>query len=374
MRCVMSDTPGLTFLRIARYNLGMGRSSAKKGARALKNKRPGSQRKKATRRKATEPNAESCIHCERVLAANDRALFVEEEVGRIFCSETCIADYFAPEIEKLEKEYFRLTAPEDLNAKEREDLAHLRWVTLQEPDEVWRQKTLKGDVRYTLIAEFEPGNKRIWCVCICLLLRGEPSFLFLAFPTRNEAMVDHYRRGERVEWQTKPAGESETSEGAASEDEASAIDAEPKMVPSDGLADDWTADETLRAQLLQGRSQSDIPILEYPEYQSCMEETLEHPDEVWGYDLPRAAGEKESRFYHFIRRYSESGKKPYWYIIVARELDEEEQIEILDAFPSNDGEFVAQFKQGKLEYGKDRPDAAHEVSADDNTGGTRVIH
>ncbi|MEO7161335.1 MAG: hypothetical protein ABI041_00300, partial [Bdellovibrionia bacterium] len=50
---------------------------------------------------------ELCENCSKDLSRTERALFVEEEVGRIFCSESCIAAFFTPDITRLEKEYFR---------------------------------------------------------------------------------------------------------------------------------------------------------------------------------------------------------------------------------------------------------------------------
>src|SRR5947209_5507412 len=44
---------------------------------------------------------ELCTHCSKDLSREDRALFVEEEIGRVFCSEDCIAAFFAPEVERL---------------------------------------------------------------------------------------------------------------------------------------------------------------------------------------------------------------------------------------------------------------------------------
>lgn len=338
----------------------MKRGSTKKGPerrRKARSPRGSKSASSSVPRKEPAENTrpeELCSHCSKGLESADRALFVEEEVGRVFCSEDCITGYFAPEIERLEKEYFRRLSPGDLSASERDNLAHLRWITLQEPDEVWREKTLSGDYRYTLISEFEPGSKKVWSICICLFLRGEPSFLYLAFPTRNAAMVNQYRRGEQIEWapqgaiQGKPRGLG-GAEMAPSEPEA----AEPL---SDRLADAWTEDETYRAQMSQERSRDDIPAEDYGLYQGCIEETLETPDEVWSL---RAGGEDSPKLYHFIRHYPEE-KPGVWYVIVARELEsqenasgeEEDQIEILDAFPTRDSQLVNRYRTGEQEIGE----------------------
>ncbi|MFL5813211.1 MAG: PBECR2 nuclease fold domain-containing protein [Bdellovibrionia bacterium] len=298
------------------------------------------------RSQRAEVNPDACYHCARGLSGDqERALFVEEEVGRIFCSESCIAAYFTPEIERLEKEFFRRLTPSDLSPEERENLAHLRWITLQEPDEVWREKTLTGDYRYTLISEFKPGAKKIWSICICLFLRGEPSFLYLAFPTKNAAMANQYRRGEQVEW-VRPAQSSAPVNGVDSEgQEGDSQSGEEKL---DRLADSWTEDETVLAQLNKGRSKDDIPPADYGHYQACLEETLEAPDEVWSHE---SQGEEPTKLYHFIKHYPDE-KPGVWFVIVARETDEEEQIEIIDAFPTRDSQLVEHYRRGEQEVGQ----------------------
>jgi hypothetical protein len=353
----------LTPCQTDRYNLIMSKPLSKKGAERRKKARgPARVAKKSPKREKTETvsrarrqelnqQGENCQFCSKNLHHEEKALFVEEEVGRIFCSEDCIASFFSPEVERLEKEYLRFVSNGDLTGDEREKLAHLRWITLQEPDEVWRQKTLSGDYRFTLISEFQPANRPIWCVCVCLFLRGEPSFLYIAFPTKNTAMVNHYRRGERVEW-VKPSAEGEISETKAVSPTAAASGQGQGPIMMDGLADAWTEEETLRAQMSQHRRTDDIPEREYELYQTCLEETLETPDEVWS--LLTGESADEVRLYHFIRHYADEAPG-VWYVIVARETEDDEQIEILDAFPTRDRTLVDRYRQGEQELGNPEP-------------------
>lgn len=331
---------------------------------------------------------DACYHCAKSLRGDERALFVEEEIGRVFCSEQCITSYFAPEIERLEKNYLRKVSSGDLSAEERESLAHLRWITLQEADEVWREKTLTGDFRYTLISEFQPGSKRVWCVCICLFLRGEPSFLYIAFTTRSGAMVAAYRRGERMQWEKKsettaPAKRRPKALGGGARADAmrdneedaqemqDARDAEQDAMNTSGeeegapdlgdrLAGAWTEDETFLAQVNMERRADDIPPSEFELFQACLEETLEVPDEVWSVEMSDPEG---VRLYHFIREYG-TERPGHWYVIVARETENEEQIEILDAFPTRDANLVDRYRRGTQEVGE---------STDHRTS-SRVVH
>jgi hypothetical protein len=280
------------------------------------------------------------------LSRDSRALLVEEDVGRVFCGEECIAKYFAPEIERLEREYFRVLSRDDLSGEQREKLAHLRWVTLEEPDELWREKTLSGDYRYTLISEFEPGDETVWCICICLFLRGEPSFLYIAFPTRSAALVDHYRRGERMEW-------SKEAKTLSQADKAPTVVAQE--VRTDGIAESWASEAAHRLS-------DDVPLKEFERLQGkCMDPTLEAPDEVWMSPPPDEGGQ---RVFHFIKRFSNLDGG-IWYVIKGREtgeavapedlpegMDDGSQIEILEAFPTRDAGMVARYRQGVQEVGE----------------------
>ena len=357
----------------------MKRASSKKGVdknlKTLRTLRPGQQEKNESTRKkvaSTEDSVkesdqceEHCVCCEKNLSKSDRALFVEEENSRVFCSEACITNFFTPEINRLEKEYLKHVKPDDLSGQQREKYNHLRWVTLQDPDEVWCVKTSEGDDRYTLISEFKPGVKSVWCICICLFLRGEPSFLYLAFPTRNAALVDRYRKGTR-EKQTKEmrAAHEHTQEGDKMNHDDSSLDTrgsdenasesellntgEENTAQSDGLADAWTETETARARLMQkGQKIEDIAPEDFGFYQSCMNETLETPDEVWS---NRESPDKRFKVFHFIRFYNDE-KPGVWFIVIARETEDAEEIELMDAFPTRDPELVECYRRGMQEVG-----------------------
>lgn len=304
-----------------------------------------------------------CLNCSQDLSAeNSRVLFVEEEVGRVFCKEACIAEYFSPEIQRLEKDYFKRLSSSDLSDQDRKTLADLRWTTLEKPEEIWREKTLSGDLRFTLIREYKRKNKQVWSVCICLFLRGEPSFLYLAFPTCNSSMVTCYRRGERVQHVVSSAETDERKKitqlplkesrqikpeemmPEAPSTELEDIQLEPAF--GDGLASNWTEEETLRAQLIQERQEDDIPGADYPLYQACVNETLETPDEVWSLQMTDAS----ERLFHFIRFY-EAEDPPIWYVVVAKETEDEEGMMILDTFPTRDSNLVELYRKGEQQLG-----------------------
>ena len=299
---------------------------------------------KTPSRKAEATSESHCVACDRLLREEDRALFVEEEKGRIFCSEECILNFFSPEIEKMEEEYARQISDSDLSEEDREKLTHLRNSTITEPDELWREMRVTGDYYYTLISEFSFKKKPVWCICRSLFLRGEPSFLFMSIVTKNAALVNNYRKGEQIEW-TKPQPEGSSKEKVP-------LDAE-QVVNSSGMTLDsvtvpFTDDEQFRAEVLKHRKKDDIAFNEFEAYQYCLDDTLKHPEEVWSW---KSETQGKPKVYHFIKHYPKE-EPSFWYVVVARETDDRDQLEILETFPTRDTEWLGRFRFGVQEIGE----------------------
>jgi hypothetical protein len=299
-----------------------------------------------------------CSECNRLIQTREQALFVEEEVGRYFCEESCIVAHFTPEIEKMERDYGRHVPANDLNTEERERYAHLRWATIEEPEEVWREKVSSGDDRYTLVSRFEPEGKEVWGVAVCLMLRKEPSFLFIAFVTSDESLVNVFRRGELQKGSSKKETLAPLSE--ESEETQSSISEK-----NDFLAEPWSESDSVRASILKNRKDNDIPVDDFAFYQKCLEETLQEPTELWSF----ATAKQKKRVYHFIREYEHDSN--YWYIVIAKDAADETQIEIIDAFPTKDRQLMELCRHGKREV-LDRSD--HSILASEPENKKRTVH
>jgi hypothetical protein len=214
-------------------------------------------------------------------------------------------------------------------------------VNLKEPSEVWAQKLPTGDIRYTLISEFKSEeNESIWMVCLCLFLRGEPSFLYLAFPTSRPNFVNAYRRGEKVTAIHRPARTK--ADGLVNEESM----IEEMAIANDGLAEPWTESESARARLNILRTAEDIQERDFKKYEKLLQPTLAEPDECWAIKTGILTG----RTLHMIKEFEE-GKRPLYYIVVAREIDPEE-MEVIDAFPTKDEKLVSQLRVGEQEMGE----------------------
>jgi hypothetical protein len=327
-------------------------------------KKPQSSKKtsKPAPKKTKSPHASKgidCCECSKKIAAKEQALFVEEEVGRFFCSEACIVARFTPEIQKLERLYGKHVSATDLSSEERERFAHLRWMSLEEPDEVWGEKISSGDLRYTLISEFKPEEKAVFSVSICLMLRGEPSFLYLAFVTSDRYLVDIFRKGEKMKMVKKTSLHPEAGKEPKP-------DAEVDVNNENRLAEPWTEADSVRAAIIRSRRGNDIAVEDFGFYQKCLEETLQEPTELWSY-LPKAT----KRIYHFIRRYDHD--KNFWYVVMAKDTTDETQIEIVDAFPTNDEKLIQMCRHGRKEILGSKGQIEEQPELKEASGG-RNIH
>lgn len=323
------------------------------GCLAKKKKSPAKKSSKKPPKTLEKP---SCIHCREQLEES-KVYLVEQEVGRLFCSEKCIAEYFKPDSERLESEFFEHVSEEDFVDQERAKFVHLRWPTLESPDEVWRQRVTTGDSYYTLISKYSISGHWVYFISICLFLRGEPSFMFLGFPTKDEALVESYRRGERLEWPLKTS--------ASEEEEAR----------GDTLASEWSAEESMLAELHASRREDDIPSSQFEEFQKAfLEVTLESPDELWSYETKKD-GETQ-KLYHFVKKVAISDKnEEIFYVVVTRETEEDEMLEVLEAFPTKDTELVDAYRIGELEEPSGGEEEGETGAGEgETTGKARVLH
>jgi len=300
-----------------------------------------------------------CCECNRLIQAREQALFIEEDVGRYFCEEACIVAHFTGDIEKIEREYGRHVSANDLKPEERERYAHLRWAAIEEPEEIWREKVASGDYRYTLVSRFQPENKPVWGVAVCLMLRKEPSFLFIAFVTSDEALVNVFRKGERQKGKSKKAA---AAISVAEESFSGEVAAQDK---NDFLAEPWSESDSVRAGILKNRKTNDIPVEDFAFYQKCLEETLQEPSELWSF----SASKSKKRVYHFIREYEHDSN--YWYVVMAKDASDETQIEIIDAFPTKDRHLMELCRHGKRENLGSSQDSVLEVESENKK---RTVH
>jgi hypothetical protein len=170
----------------------------------------------------------------------------------------------------------------------------------------------------------------------------------MAFPTKSKALVERFRKGVSVEWESA-APKSENAEG------------EMPSRKTDGLANGWTQTETLRAEIHRTRDANDIPAEEFGLYESLLEKTLESPDELW---VIETADDGEPDRYHFIKYFPDEETGPVHYIVVAQESEQAEALEVLEQIPTRNTAMLDRFRKGRREAGLE----------DVDDGGNHTVH
>lgn len=286
--------------------------------------------------------SEFCANCRASLSELDRVLFVEKEIGRCFCSEDCIREYFQPTVEQMEGELGKLRSAQDFSEIERKKLDHYRILTLQDPDEVWLNQAESGERYFTFISRFEHGSQKFTYVSVCLTIDGIPSFVFLAFPTCDEDLVDQYRRGQDLKVRDPIA--------------------DPSILPStyeiekrlDEQRTKQMAKEDLEKLAQEQRHPQDIPKDSFEKFETYVDPTLDDPDEIWTF-----TDADNISWYTFISRHhlDPSHDKPnsrtssgeqFTMIVVCRNTAQTglKELQVVFAFPTLDPAFVQQFRRG----------------------------
>jgi hypothetical protein len=166
--------------------------------------------------------------------------------------------------------------------------------------------------------------KNIYSVMTCTVFNQAPAFIFNIFHTENDDLVRLYRIGEKREMKSVVF------------DNASTIDAE--LIQSL---------ENKKSQLLSEviieRKDSDIPIEFFSDFDECISVTMDMPDEV--FSMSDKEGDK---IFYFLKSFSDSKYKNYYYIVMALELLTDETatyIPIL-SFPTNDIYVYQNYRRG----------------------------
>ncbi len=129
-------------------------------------------------------------------------------------------------------------------------------------------------------------------------------------------------------------------------------DGEVSELAMDREAEPWTQGETYYAKSKEFRKDDDIPESEFPDYDNYLEQTLENPDELWTFDTPSRVNGRKETLYHFIKK-CPNPRGQAWYIVIARETNQEDELEIMDAYPTIDTQFLERFRIGHQDIGEE---------------------
>lgn len=276
--------------------------------------------------------SEFCANCRKSLAEVETLLFVEKEVGRCFCSEDCIHDYFQPTVDAMQEELERLRSRGDYGDGTSQRFGQYRALTLEDPDEVWMHETESGERHFTFISKFRNGEEQFSYICVCLTIEGMPSFVFLGVATKDEELVEAYRRGTEVPLKEQEAPEIEFNQ--PSEAEQQLEEQERKLLWEKLFAGESSSNDLRRAD--------DIPHDQFAQFSQFIDPTIDDPDEIWTFLDP-----EKRKWLTFISMYrDEEENENYFSMVVVCRLHEDNSMEMVSAFPSVDPDFVQKFRRG----------------------------
>jgi hypothetical protein len=250
------------------------------------------------------------------------AIIIDESRGLVFENEQDLYSHFSKEIETLEKEFFDLRDESDVAEERFEEYDPQLELLLDDPDEVWEDsETVNGQRIFIYLRRFDDEISHI---AACYLTESTPSFVYLHFPTRNEALLDKYRRGQMV-FQRAHA------------------DAPVGAIDGDALHEGDELAMGLYKAMLMLRSEKDLPETEFPEYAERREITLEEADEIW-----RSDDSLGNVLVSFIKEFGEDEEESEsFYVVVTVEDAPSGSHALLFSFPTKDKGLVDRYRHGE---------------------------
>jgi hypothetical protein len=215
----------------------------------------------------------------------------------------------------MDEEFRSLKSRKDFAEPEASNMHHLQNLVLEDPDEVWLEQKESSERHFTFISHFEEGDQKFSYVVVCLTIEGVPSFVFLSFPTKDQELVEHYRKGrdlkvdfEQIAAEAAVSQQLDASGGVTEADftgGGSLMEFLGKQGLKGGAVGTGASDENLKEKLerfcLENRNTNDIPVAAFSEFEHFSEQTLDDPDEIW-----TLVDNEQNTWYTFISRFSQA--------------------------------------------------------------------
>lgn len=255
-------------------------------------------------------------------ARDQELIVIDESAGLIFETEAELSAYFEESIAALESEYQALRTAEDFSDDEQVKLEEFLELTLDEPDEIWRdEKTFKEYPLHIFVKDCEG----FFYVVITYLSQDEeePTFVLSHFPTRDAALVENYERGELLYDRRYES-------------------VQPAAVDGDALGEGDPLAVGLFLSMAKLRGEKDIPEKDFQKFANLREETIENPDEIW-----RKTDLEGQMLVCFIREFPDQEPKDLYYVVLTLEDEENNVHALLFSFPTTDINLVDRYRQGE---------------------------
>jgi hypothetical protein len=243
-------------------------------------------------------------------------LVIDKAKNLIFKTEEEVFQHFQDQLTVLEHEYENLRTKEDYPEDYVENFEDVLGEVFEHPDEVWRdEERFEGIPIYTYLKKFP--DEALTYVVLAYLDESIPTFIFMHFPTKDDKLLEAYRRTECVFHVDRMAGSGD----ALSEGDELALG--------------------LFKAMITVRSETDIPESEFPSYLQYRDETVETADEIW-----RNTDLSGNILVSFIKHFDLDDQE-FDYITVTMEDNFSETHYVLFSFPSKDKNLVDRYRHGE---------------------------
>lgn len=253
-------------------------------------------------------------------------IIIDEAAGLIFESEKELFAYFAPYIEKLEKNYQSLRTQDDFTDMVQVKLETHLEVALDEPDEIWKdEKTFPDLVIHYFIKKIDSDIGEFHYIAVTYVSTEDhyPTFVFHHYPTKIKSMLEASRSGEIIYDRKYEKLQTSAIEGDA------VMEGDPLAM---GLID----------SMLKLRSDKDIPESDFKKFADLRDETIETGDEIW-----RKNDLEGNVLVTFIKEFPDHEVKDLFYIVVTQEDPQSNVHSLLFSFPTIDKTLVDRYRQGE---------------------------
>lgn len=251
------------------------------------------------------------------------AFIIDVDKGLSFSSEEEVYHHFAKQIDELRDDLHANRKETDIPLESIGHFSNYFHQTLSQPDEVWEdsQRFEEFGVN-TYISRFDSENHAngLFYIAVTYVTQGQPTFIFLHFPTSELDLVEHFRRGKLIYERIR---------------DASALEA------TDALAEGEELAIGLHKAMLTLRADNDIPEEDFDDYLRFRDDTLELPDEIWkNEDL------QGNVLVNFIKEYSTDEDTVYYVVVTVEEAVSESHY-LLFSFPTRDVSLVDRYRHGE---------------------------
>lgn len=253
-------------------------------------------------------------------------IVIDKEAGLVFKSKKELYDFFQDKIEVLENDFMSNRKDDDFSDEEIYSLENYLELTLDEPDEVWRDnKTFEGQPTvFYYLRKFEEDSPRTYYIAACYIDADEsPTFIFTHFATQDPDLVQHFRRGD-----------------FAYDKNYEAVG--PGALEGDGLSEGDPLAMGLYLSMLKLRSDKDIAPEKFNEFAPMREETIESADEIW-----RNNDIDGNVLVTFIKEYPDHETTNLKYLAITQEDEDSGVHALLYSFPTNDENLVDRYRRGE---------------------------